>query len=109
MTPAIAASFKPEEPWSMDDVKDLVRSVTNALMARLDDHDILVKLNTRSELTFTRVDELVTSIERKQESLDSRVDKLEQMRSMIYGAAFVLGLIGSALGSLIGYIFRGGK
>lgn len=106
MTPAFTANPGMEGNWPMDDVKELVRGVTNALLARLDDHDLLVKLNTRSELTFVRVDELVTSIEKKQETLDSRVDKLEQMRAMVYGGAFVLGVIGSVLASMVEWIVK---
>jgi hypothetical protein len=109
MTPANAATFPDGGIGPLEELKAFGREIASALIGRLDDHDLLVKLNTRSELTFARVDQLVTSIEQKQDNLDTRVDKLEKTLAMVYGGAFVLSLLGSGVGYLIGFMLRGGK
>ena len=95
-----------EDFWLMNDTLDVLRSLTSALVARLDDHDLLVKLNERSQLTFSRVDQLVTSIEEKQDDLDSRVRGLEQARWMMLGGAMALGTVGSVIGWLLTLAFK---
>lgn len=84
-----------------DDLHDLVKGITSALVGRLDDHDLLVKLNTRSEMTFQGVSELKTSIEAKQTNLDMRIRVLEQGYWKMIGAAAAVGAIASALMSLV--------
>lgn len=97
MTPALRAKISVGGSWSVEDITEVLRGIGTALLQRLDDHDLLVKLNERAQMTFQSVAELKTSIETKQGNLDDRLRALEQARWMMLGAAAAFGAIASVV------------
>jgi hypothetical protein len=97
MAPTLAAKLSQGDSWSVEDITEVIRGIGSALISRLDDHDLLVKLNERAEMTFRRVDELKGTIEMRQANHDDRLRALEQARWMMLGAAAAFGAIASVV------------
>jgi hypothetical protein len=96
-TPATIGHISYRDISHLEDLHELIKGIAAAFIGRMDDHDLLVRLNTRSEMTFLGVTELKTTIEAKQRDLDSRLRALEESRWRMLGAAGMVGAIASAV------------
>jgi hypothetical protein len=86
------------------DVREKVEQIHGMLSDRsLNDHDLLIRLNTISERIAADLGDVKTSVLNQLANIETRVRALEQARWMMLGAAGVLGIIGNLVMNILNH------
>lgn len=75
--------------WEMDEVKELLRNLSNAVVARLDDHDVLIELRTTQTLMFQQMQALNSSLSETVKDHERRIRLIEKSLTYILGGGAV--------------------